>query len=94
MNTKIDTRPGRAAYKALKMELARNMYGQRDIAEMLDRSVPYVNVRMRGDATFEIGEGYAILEMLNLPDSYFPAIFPRDPFEPVNAAYRSTRRGQ
>lgn len=84
-------RSGRAAYKALKMELARTMYNQTDIADLLDRSVPYVQVRMSGRDSFDIAEAYKILELLNLPDSLFPMIFPKDPFENVAASYRAKR---
>ena len=83
---------GRGAYKALKMELARLAYNARDLAEVLDRSLPYVQVRMRGADVFDLLEAYKILELLNLPDSQLPVIFPRDPWEEVSGpAYRSRR---
>lgn len=84
-------RPGRAAYKALKMEMTNCMYEQQDIANMLERSKAYVSRRMNGEETFEIEEAYKILEMLQLPENLFTEIFPRDPFQRVTTTYRARR---
>lgn len=72
---------GQAAYRALKMYLTRAMLGYADIAAALNRSLPYIRIRMAGKCSFTVSEAYTILDKLGLDKSWFLTIFHRDPYE-------------
>lgn len=81
MTDTLTPRSGQAAYRALKMYLTRAMLGYADIAASLNRSLPYIRIRMAGKCSFTTAEAYAIIDKLGLSDDAILTLFPRDPFE-------------
>lgn len=63
-------------------ELRKLMYGegidQQAIAKHLDRGTTYVSLRMRGVASWDMSDVYALCELFDIPVGQISIYFPRE----------------
>ncbi len=71
-------RTNRMYFRKLRALIFENDITQADIAQKIGKSKAYVSLRMQGKYDFNLGDIYAIIEILKIPPEKVLEYFPKD----------------